>query len=592
MENFIDQFLVFTYELKNENMKKLNLLIATVAVASLGLTEMKAQFANVQVIHNCADAAADSVDIYLNGVKALDNFAFRNATPFISVPAAVQIIIVVAPKTSTSVAQAIFTSAPLILASNTKYVIIADGIVSTAGYSPSATVAPFGLKIYTPADTSAPSGSTKLLVHHGSTDAPTVDIVVPALNFATITDNVSYGNYNSVGYVSAPSAANANVQVRNAAGNTVVAEFVAPLAAIDQKGVTVFASGFLNPANNSNGPAFGLFAALPSGAVVALVSTPISSARLQIVHNCADAAADSVDVYVNGAKLLDNFAFRTATPFIDVPANTPLLVNVALKTSTSVAQSIYNTTFNLPGNTKAIVVANGIVSATGYTPSQPFNLAANTTAKEEGANATNTDVLVIHGSTDAPAVDVDANGTLPNLISNLAYNNFQGYASVPTANYTLNVKPAGASAIVASFSAPLATLAQQGKALAVIASGFLTPANNSNGPAFGLFAILPSGGNFLPLSVITSLNDINKSIEFAVYPNPISNNNALNIASKINEVVNYTITDLSGKVIASARINLQVGNNPIKLDADLNKGLYVINIKSDLSTYSNKLVVE
>jgi hypothetical protein len=573
-------------------MKKLNLLIATIGVASLGLTEMKAQFANVQVIHNCADAAADTVDIYLNGVKALDNFAFRKATPFIPVPAAVQIIIAVAPKTSTSVAQAIFTSLPLILSTNTKYIIVADGIVSSTGYSPSSTVTPFGLKIYSPADTTAPSGSTKLLVHHGSTDAPTVDIVVPALNFATITDNVSYGNFNSVGYVSAPSTANAGVQVRNAAGNTVVAEFTAPLTAIDQKGVTVFASGFLNPANNSNGAAFGLFAALPSGAVVALASTTISSARLQIAHNCADAIVDSVDVYVNGGKLLDNFAFRRATPFIDVPANTPLLVEIAPKTSTSASQNIFNATVNLAPNSKVIAVAQGIVSTSGYSPLKPFGLALNLTAREEGTNAANTDILVLHGSTDAPAVDVDANGTLPNLISNLAYDNFQGYASVPTANYTLNVKPAGASAIVASFSAPLATLAQQGKALAVVASGFLTPASNSNGPAFGLFVILPSGGNFLPLSLITSLNDINQAIEFAVFPNPISSNNTLNIASKVNEVINYTITDVTGKTMAAARINLQVGNNPIKLNTDLNKGLYIIKIKSNLSTYSNKLVVE
>jgi hypothetical protein len=572
-------------------MKNTNLLFTAIAGMLFGFSEMKAQFANVQVIHNCADAAADSVDIYLNGVKALDNFAFRKATPFIQVPAAVQIIIAVAPKTSTSVAQAIFTSAPLILTSNTKYVIIADGIVSGSGYSPSSTVAPFGLKIYTPADTSAPAGSTKLLVHHGSTDAPTVDIVVPALSFATITDNVSYGNYNSVGYVSAPSAANANVQVRNAAGNTVVAEFIAPLTAIDQKGVTVFASGFLNPANNSNGPAFGLFAALPSGAVVPLASTTISSARLQVLHNCADAAASTVDVYANGALLLDNFAFRTATPFIDVAANTPILIDVAPSTSTSSAQSIYNTTINLPPNTKAIAVAQGIVSASGYTPNIPFGIAAFTNGKEEGTSATNTDVLVIHGSSDAPAVDVDANGTLPNLISNIAFNGFQGYASVPTADYTLNVKPAGSAAIVASYTAPLATLAQQGKALAVVASGFLTPASNSNGPAFRLYAVLPSGGPFIPLPIATGLADI-KNSNFTIYPNPINAANGLNIESKTNEIINYVITDLSGKNIAAAKINLQVGNNPIKINNDLNKGLYLLKVKSNNATYATKLVVE
>ena len=48
------------------------------------------------------------------------------------------------------------------------------------------------------------------------------------------------------------------------------------------------------------------------------------TARLQVIHNSADVAADQVDVYLNGTLLLDNFAFRTATPFIDAPAGTAI----------------------------------------------------------------------------------------------------------------------------------------------------------------------------------------------------------------------------------------------------------------------------
>ena len=50
-------------------------------------------------------------------------------------------------------------------------------------------------------------------------------------------------------------------------------------------------------------------------------------------HNAADPAASSVDVYVNGTLQLDNFAFRAATPLVDVPAGVPVNIGVAPGTS-------------------------------------------------------------------------------------------------------------------------------------------------------------------------------------------------------------------------------------------------------------------
>ena len=55
-------------------------------------------------------------------------------------------------------------------------------------------------------------------------------------------------------------------------------------------------------------------------------------ARLQVIHNAADPIADEVDVYLNGTLALDNFAFRTATPFIDVPAGVEINIGLHLAT--------------------------------------------------------------------------------------------------------------------------------------------------------------------------------------------------------------------------------------------------------------------
>ena len=68
----------------------------------------------------------------------------------------------------------------------------------------------------------------------------------------------------------------------------------------------------------------------------------------------------------------------------------------------------------------------------------------------------------------------------------------RGYGDLKTGNWMLDVTPAGApETIVASYEVDLSGLG--GGAGVVFASGFLSPADNQNGEAFGLFAALPDG---------------------------------------------------------------------------------------------------
>jgi hypothetical protein len=509
-------------------MKKQLLTIGSAILLGATATSLKAQTASLQVIHNCADAAATTVDIYAGTALLIDNLQFRNASQtFTNIPAGVNVVVGVAPGTSTSSAQSLATFT-VNFANGSSNIVVADGIVSPTGYNPGNTTAGFTLNTFTTALSAAPNGTTtSVLVHHGSTDAPTVDIVAPfsgANPFIpnALVNNASYGAF--AGYLNLPTA-DYKIQVRDQFSENVVAEYSAPLQTLSLGGaaLTVIASGFLNPANNSTGPAFGLYVATPAGgALLALPSSTVSSTRLQAIHNCADLAAAQVDVYVqsptsgaNAIKLIDNFAFRTASSFIDVPVGETITLSIALPTSTSAVGALATFTYNLSAANKYQLIASGLVSGSGYTPNStaaPFNLAAYAMAKERSSSTSITDVLVYHGSTDAPTVDVvapfsGANPFIPNaLVNNASYGAFAGYLNLPTADYKLQVRDQFSENVVAEYSAPLQTLSLGGAALTVVASGFLNPANNSNGPAFGLYVALPSGGALiaLPTSTISS----------------------------------------------------------------------------------------
>lgn len=547
-----------------------------------GFSVTHAQTARVQVIHNCPDDIADSVDVYLNGALLLDNFAFRTATPFINAPAGTAINIDVAPKTSTSVANSIYNLNTTLTAGET-YVVVAAGLTGLSTTSYSDTPA-FELDVMEMGrEEAATSGNTDVLVYHGSTDAPAVDVYESSTLNANAVNNLNYSDF--AGYLELPTA-DYVLEVRDSTGAATVASYDAPLSTLglQDSAITVLASGFLDPSTNGNGPAFGLYVALPTGGN--LIPLPTSMARLQVIHNCADDIADSVDIYLNGNLLLDNFAFRSATPFIDAPAGVAIDIDVAPKTSTSVSNSIYNLNTTLTSGETYVAVAAGItgLSSTSYSASPAFEIDVFPMAREEAGISGNTDVLIYHGSTDAPTVDIYESGVLNTTASDdLMYSDFDGYVELPTDDYILEVRDASGMTVVASYLAPLQTLGLEDSAITVLASGFLDPSMNGNGPAFGLYAALASGGDLVALPVgFVSVNEV-EDLDISVYPNPT--NGIIYIDG--DKSYNVVISDLSGSVVKEA-FNF---NGSLDI-TELPNGFYGLSIEQDGNFYNVKLIKE
>jgi len=595
-------------------MKKFITLLSIAFISYQG--NIKAQTASLQIIHNCADAAAATVDIYAGSTLLVDDLDFRHASiTFTNIPANTNIVVGIAPPTSTAETQAIATFT-VNFSPNSHNIVVANGILSPSGYSPSSTMAPFTLHTFTAGLAAAPNATTtSLLVHHGSTDAPTVDIVAPFTGTNPVIPNILVNNapYSAfAGYLDLP-VADYKIQVRDQYNSAVVAEYIAPLNTLNTGGaaLTIVASGFLDPANNSNGPAFGLYAATYSGGpLIALPTSSISSTRLQAIHNCADALAAQVDVYFQSATtgtaavlLIDNFAFRTASPYMDVPVGETLTLSIAPATSTSVSQAIANFTYNLSASNMYQLIASGIVSPIGYTPSSttaPFNLTPYVNAREKALNiTTDTDVLVYHGATDAPAVNV-VTSSAATVVATMAYGTFNssGYLQLPSnttaGNYTLHVTDAPGTTTVASFLAPLNTLGTTGEALTVVASGFLNPTNNSNGPAFGLWAALPAGGNLvqLPALTITAINTINKDdAMLMLYPNPASAAVEFSFQSNTYAKTSIRVFNLQGQEVISTDFISVNGSNKVTLEvSQLIEGVYFIQMVNGNNTYQSKFI--
>ncbi|PQB04106.1 hypothetical protein BST85_03710 [Aureitalea marina] len=545
------------------------------------LVELPTSTARVQVIHNSADAAAEQVDVYIDGALALDNFTFRNATPFIDLNAGVTTEIAIAPAASTDVSEAIATF-PVVLAVDETYVVVADGIVSPTGYDPAPA---FGLEVYDMGrEVASDPTQIDLLVHHGSTDAPTVDIVEVGVGAGTIVDDLAYTEFQ--GYLELDSNDYA-LEVRDETGTVTVAAYEAPLASLGLDGgaAVAVASGFLNPANNSDGAAFGIWVALPTGGE--MIPLPISTARLQVIHNSADLAASEVDVYIGGALALDGFAFRTATPFIDFPSSIPVDIAVAPGNSTDVGDAIATFPVTLTRNGTFVVVADGIVSETGYDPAPAFGLEVYSAGREEASDPANTDVLVHHGSTDAPTVDVVEVGVgAGTIVDDLAYTDFQGYLELPTDDYIIEVRDETGTATVASYGAPLETLGLNGAAITVVASGFLNPANNSDGPAFGLWVALEAGGDLIELPTETLSTDDFQVNELAIYPNPATN--LINIRGLNAAGVTIQMVDLQGRTVLEANLD---ANSQIDV-SNLSAGLYQMVIRNGNQVLGSRKLIK
>jgi hypothetical protein len=425
----------------------------------------------VRILHAGADAPTVSLDVGADGsneIVDLARFADTGAGG-IDLPGGspLSLGVVVDGLTVTT-----FTIPAL--DAGTEYFVIATGLISEMDIT-----ADDAFKLLAVTEASASlfieqdgpdAGSAMIRAVHSSPDAPAVDVYAEGIAIPLFTA-LAYGDASL--YASVPTGMY-NIQLRahpSTEADPVVYETGMIEVAANQT-ITAIAAGFLTPATPESA-----FRILP---FVEEWGVP-QSTLVRIVHAGPDAPTVDIDVGDDGTAEvtgLERFA-DTGAEGIALPSGEALQIGIGVSGGDRVTAF---TTPALPDGEELFVIATGTLTAPARAD-DGFSLLA---VFSDGSSAfikQNPVVYALHGSPDAPAVDIYA-GDAP-LVENLAFGEVSAPIQVPPGQYDLDFYATGTGpgAPVATFPTP--DLMAGGAYLAV-AAGELAPEGTEE--AFTLLA--------------------------------------------------------------------------------------------------------
>lgn len=364
--------------------------------------------ASLRVVHASPDAPA--VDVFANGTPVATNAAFKAATAFASLPAGTVNLVVKVAGTNTTVLSAQATLAP-------------DSLTTVMAVNTAARLEPLVI----PESPMGPAaGNLKVRVVHAAPAAPSVDVYVTAPSAALEAASPVLSNVPFKAFSDPLTVAAGEYRIRlTPAGTKDVAYDSGTVPLVSGSDLVLAAV----PQDRGASPVTLL--GLTRSASSPSLEVADNRALVRVTHASPDAPA--VDVAVNGATVLANVPFPVSSAYLPVGSgSTRLQVKVA-GTDTSVIDA----TVPLAALKSYSVFAVNFVSGI-----EALLLEDDRSAPASGKAR----LRVIHGSPDAPAVDVAVNGSV--AVPSLAFKAASGYLEVPAGTYGVEVRVAGTSTAV------------------------------------------------------------------------------------------------------------------------------------------------
>lgn len=311
------------------------------------------------------------------------------------------------------------------------------------------------------------------------------------------------------------------------------------------------------------------------------------TARLQLIHA---AIAQTVEVRVNGESILPAFAYKTATPYIDVPAGTPLTVELIPVGGPASSSQVETFEMELANEGTYVAAVHGTFDASD---NQPVGLTLHSPAVESSENGT-VGLSFFSGAVDVPTVDVSQNGGI--LFGGVAYGTFADFQTFPASAYEISIASGGND--LGTYESSFGFWNK--KSAVIFTTGSTTDGN------FRPWVALSNGGTY-PLSSANNLVENSQQVaaiaygntnigveDIDLFPNPTTGWTTLQYELPDRTDLSIRLTDMRGQMIRNVfEGTVDPGLYRLRENlSDLPKGLYFYTVVMGQDVQTLQLVVQ